>query len=228
MDPIVIDRPDPGAVQLQSGSLIKQAEALAVTTQPAHRDALVLFSELKALENRVVSLFREPKSAAHKAHRAITNAEKQLLTPIKLARQVLSNKCDAYEEEQERIAAEEARKREEAARKAAEEAQLAEAQAAQDAGDMAQAEEILAEEIPLPVVQPEPEVAKVDGVSTQTRWSAEVVDMLALVKHVAANPDLIELVAANQPALNRLAVSLRGGLKIPGVRAVSKTIRMAR
>jgi len=114
------------------------------------------------------------------------------------------------------------------ARKAEEDRLLAEATAAQDAGDTEQAQAIIDQPIMVPVVTVAPAVARVEGVGQQTRWAAEVTDKLALIKYVALHPEWVGLLDANEPNLNRLAVSQREAMRIPGVRAVSRTIRMVR
>jgi hypothetical protein len=95
-------------------------------------------------------------------------------------------------------------------------------------GDSAAAEAILAEPVSAPIVTVAPQVAKVDGVSSTTRWSAEVMDLMMLVRYVAAHPEWVSLLEANMPNLNRLAISQHEALSIPGVRAVKTTVRSMR
>ena len=73
-----------------------------------------------------------------------------------------------------------------------------------------------------------PQVATVEGVSSMTRWSAEVTDLIELVKYVAAHPEWLSLLEPAMPNLNRLAVAQRQALSIPGVRAISRTVRATR
>jgi hypothetical protein len=68
----------------------------------------------------------------------------------------------------------------------------------------------------------------VEGVSTATRYRAEVVDLLALVRYVAANPHMVNLLVANGPALNAQARSLREAMQLPGVKVVKETDRRVR
>jgi hypothetical protein len=58
----------------------------------------------------------------------------------------------------------------------------------------------------------------VPGVSFRETWRIEVVDKLALVKAIAARPDLVNLVDPNQTALNHLARAHKNTLELPGVR----------
>lgn len=59
---------------------------------------------------------------------------------------------------------------------------------------------------------------KISGVSTSTPWTAEVTDLLALVKFVAANPTYISFLQANLVPIKQQAKSLQANCKIDGVR----------
>jgi len=84
------------------------------------------------------------------------------------------------------------------------------------------------EPVAAPVIHVAPQVAQVEGVSSMTRWSAEVTDLMELVKYVAAHPEWLSLLEPAMPNLNRLAVAQRQALSIPGVRAISRTVRATR
>jgi hypothetical protein len=60
---------------------------------------------------------------------------------------------------------------------------------------------------------------KISGVSTSERWTAEVTDLLTLVKFVAANPQYITFLQANMTPIKQMATSLKANMKIDGVRA---------
>lgn len=76
--------------------------------------------------------------------------------------------------------------------------------------------EATAEVIPMPTATMA--AAKASGISTRGTWKAEVMDKQALIAHVAANPDLLDLLDINQSALNSLARALKANAKLPGVR----------
>jgi len=113
-------------------------------------------------------------------------------------------------------AAEEQRKAEEIARKAARDAALETAQALQDEGLEAQAEAVLE----APVVVPRVEVAAPamdSGTSLRTYYSAEVKDLLALVKSVAEGKTPLFYLMADQSKLDQWARLSKGAEAIPGV-----------
>ena len=60
------------------------------------------------------------------------------------------------------------------------------------------------------------------GVTTRETWSAEVTDLGALVRAVAAGEVPLDAVLPFLPFLNGLARTERGAMAVPGVRPVSK------
>jgi len=71
-----------------------------------------------------------------------------------------------------------------------------------------------------PVQTPAPPTAK--GISTSSTIDFEVVDILALVKHVAQNPELIGLVIADSVRLRAFVKGLGMACALPGVRVFVK------
>jgi len=228
MSATTIEQPDRAEFAREHTGLVQRAEAFKVTNPTDHEDAQLIFRELKAAEKRVEDRLGPIIEAAHKAHKGLTSLRADILAPIKGAVQAVQRECIAFEDKQRRAAEEAQRIAQEAARKAEEERALADAIAAEQEGDKAGAEEILAAPIVAPVVQIAPAVAKVAGVSSRVTWGAEVVDLLALVKYVAAHPEWVGLIQANGPALNKLAQAQRDALKLPGVKAVSTRAMSAR
>jgi DNA polymerase III alpha subunit (gram-positive type) len=147
--------------------------------------------------------------------------------------------------EEERIAA--ARKAEqerlEAERKAEEDRLLAEAEAAEKRGDKETAEILteaavttsenirqeaaaLAQEpiyVP-PVVVPKAIPKMSGGPVYREVWAADVIDIKALCLAIGTGRAPAEYVTANMPVLNKIAVSLKGSMNIPGVKAYSKRV----
>lgn len=115
----------------------------------------------------------------------------------------------------------------EAARKAAQEAaQAAQAKAEAEAEAAAERAAIMAEQSAMADLAPAPYVAPtggdVKGLSTRSKYKAEVTDMGAFLQAVAARPELQNLVRADQSALNKMAGALKSALSIPGVRVYAE------
>lgn len=94
-------------------------------------------------------------------------------------------------------------------------------------------EPIVVEEVaPAPVyveapryVQPPamPTLEKAKGVSSREIWSGEVTDMKALCAAIGRGEASVNLVSPNMAAINGMARIEKGGLKVPGLKAVSTT-----
>lgn len=157
---------------------------------------------MDAAKKQVMDLFRKP------------------LEMLEQAEGIIKRTMLAYQNEQRRLQAEAQRKIDEAA--AAERQRMAEqAKAAEQTGDVASAVALqsAADMVVAPTVKMEP--AKVSGISTTVRWSAEITDKIAFLQHALAHPEFMEAIDINMKPLNQMAVALKDKLNIPGVKAVS-------
>lgn len=164
---------------------------------------------MDAAKKQVMDLFRKPLEALEQAESLI---KRTMLT---------------YQQEQRRLEAEAQRQIDEAA--AAERKRMEEqAAAAEKTGDIATAVALqsAADMVVAPVVQMTP--AKVSGISTTVRWSAEVTDKVAYLKHVLEHPELIDTVEISMKPLNQMATALKDKMNIPGIRAVATESMSAR
>ena len=225
---IQIEKPSPPALVAELSPLVKAAQAFEVVDVETNTTALQRLRVLRDGEKRIADYFEPARKAADAAKKEILAARDGLIAPIAAARSIYDQKAGAYEQEERRKAEDEQRRLQAQARKEEEERALLAAIEAEESGDAAQAEAILAEPVSVPVVSVAPQVAKVEGVSSRTAWSAEVHDVEALIKYVAAHPEWSSLLEPCMPNLNRLAVAQREALAIPGVRAVSRTVRSTR
>lgn len=227
---IRLEKPAPPAIVAELSPIVAQARAFVVSDQASNATALERFRRLRAGEKAIEDHFAAAKKAASDAHKSIVGAVNGLLAPIAEARGIYDRAAQAFEAaEREKARLEEERLRVLAV-KQEEERALMDAAQAESEGDTATAEAILTEaaHAPAPTIHVAPAVAKVEGVSTRTTWSAEVTDLHALVKHIAAHPDMLGLLLPNGPALNKMAQAMRQSLSIPGVRAVANTVRASR
>lgn len=200
----------------------QRASVITVLTEPTYRQAATMLQGIKALRTKIVETFGPHVKRAHEAHKALVGEQKAAEAPLLEAENTLKAKMVEYERAQEAIRLVEQRRLEALARAAAEERRLAEAVAAEEAGEADVADEILDEAPADIVVQVAPMTPKVDGISYRVTWAGELVDLAALVQHVSTHPEHIGLLAGNGPAINALARALKGALNVPGIRAVSK------
>ncbi|WP_261526849.1 hypothetical protein [Burkholderia multivorans] len=66
------------------------------------------------------------------------------------------------------------------------------------------------------------------GVSTRKVWKAEVSDKLALIRFVATHPEYVDLLDANMPAINKIALALKANCPLDGVRVFEENVLAAR
>lgn len=223
---IAFPAPEPITEQLHPLEL--KVAQLTIADKESHAVGLELGKSLNRVRKFVQQLYEDPKRIAHEAHSKMVAAEKKWLQPVDKAKSLLDGKLSNYERQERERAEKEARDREAEASRIEQERQLAEAVAAEEAGDTQLADSIMAQEPERAVIVATPELADVKGAASQTRWSAEVVDFAALVKYVAEHPEHRELLQPNDTALNGVARALKANMRIPGVRAISKTVRAYR
>jgi hypothetical protein len=225
---IIIRRPDAPSIVTALAPAVEAARLWSVHDIESNRVALERVRDLRAGEKRIAEHFEPARKAMDEAKREILKARDSLIGPIAEARDIYDRKAAEFEQAERKKALERQRLLDAEARRQEEERALLDAVEAETAGDSTAADAILAEPIVVPQILVAPAVAHVEGVTSRTTWSAEVSDLHALVRYVAAHPEWISLLEANQPNLNRLAVSQRQALAIPGVRAVSKSVRSVR
>ena len=203
----------------QCSALVNRACALQIVDATSHAAAQELWAACKDMDRKIVDFFAPMKEAAHKAHAAVCAREKQSRAVPLRGMELAQLKIRPYEAEQRRLEDEARRKAEAEALRQLEEQRLAEAIAAEEAGDTATAEAILDEPAPpvVPVVEVPTQRATVAGIGSRGVWRARVTDLAALVKHVAEHPELINTIEANMPALNALARAQREAMRLPGV-----------
>lgn len=222
---------DPNAIQARARASDLTAVADAWVIESA-ADAEGAATDLKQ-----IVLARKTLEDLKKQHLApFEDGVKQLKalfdSPIQATKQaetILRKKMSLFLEKQEaaRCAAEEAQRKADEERNAALQAAEQQANAHIESGNLEEAMAVM-ETVdlvaPAPVAAP---TANLGGISGTRRWSAEVVDLEALIiacadKLKAGDKSLLPYLAAEQTVLNKLAVALKDAMSVPGVKAVSK------
>lgn len=171
--------------------------------QDLEKQKKLITAPLRQAMNALLALFKEPEQHLNDAEngtkRAMVAYQKQL---------------------REAAEAEAARRRDEAEK----ERKKLEARAdkLEEKGKAEQAEALReqAETVQAPVVYAG--IPKSQGIQTRTYWRAEVTDLMALVKAVAAGEQPITYLEANQSTLNAAAKASKKSANIPGVRVYSE------
>lgn len=200
--------------------------ALVIHDQESMAKANDMRRGIKALRERIAEVFDPIISKAHAAHKEALKGKSDTEAPLVEAEKILAPKMVAYTDEEKRKAKEEEARLQAEARKREEEERLAAAVEAEQNGDKDVAQAII--DAPVIVSKIKIEIPKVEGFSTRENWSASVVDKLALIKAVAEGRAPLAAVEPCMTFLNSQARSLRGEMRIPGVRAVVEKIAVNR
>lgn len=246
--------PDSMALNARATTALRFIESMQITSAEDYALAADELRSIKAKANAIEEQrtgITGPINQALKAINALFKSPSELLGQ---AESLLKRKMLEWDQEQARIRAELQRKADEAAAaerrrleaealerqreaeaaaKAAAEAaasgnqaaaELAAAEAQRQAAE-AQAATTAALVVSAPVVQAQPKVA---GISTSKKVDFEVVDLHALIKHVAAHPELVSLLAADTVKLRAQVRATGLATNLPGVRVFETQVMSAR
>jgi hypothetical protein len=214
-----------GELEEKTLTLAEQAKALKIVDQQSYQIAAERLIAVADLRREILAHHAPIKKSAHESWQQVIAAEKRLLDPVAEAECIYKAGIAAFEREQRRIEAEARAKAEAEARRLAEEQRERELEQAEAEG--ADAEEIAAMvNAPLVVAPPpvEPAFQHAKGVTTAMNWKGEVISLEALVKAIAASKANINLVMANETAINQLARATHGTLQVPGIRFSSQPV----
>lgn len=197
-----------------------RARALRIADAASYAGACEFLKGIKALRAEIADTFEPHIKRAHESHRALLKEKADAEAPLAEAERIAKSALVTYEGEQARVQRAEAARLQAELRRQEEDRRLAEAVELEAAGDSAEAEALIAAPVDVPVVAVAPTTPKVAGIAYRETWGAEVENLAALVKYVAANPQFAGFLTPNMPALNGQARSLKGQMQIPGVKAV--------
>jgi hypothetical protein len=206
-----------------------RARACAVVDSPSCVLAADTLKGIKALRARIAETFDPHITRAHQAHKALVAEKSAAEAPLTEAEGIIKRALAVYEQEQQRIARAESDRLAAIARQQEIDRKIAEAVAAEAAGDDETAAVIMDEPIIVAPVVVAPTTPKVAGISYRTTYAAEVTDKAALVTFCASHPQFLHCVSADMTALNALARTMKQTMQIPGVRVVeTRTVAAGR
>lgn len=202
----------------QALTTLESGKALTVKDNETYLAGAELRKAVKALDKKADEFFKPLKQKQDEAKKALLDAEKSVRGPLQQALEIIDGKLKTYEREQEKKRQEEEKRLQEEARKQAEEEAITIAAQLEAEGDKTTAEAVLSAPVETPHVVVGSFVPKVAGLGRRENWVAQVTNLQALVAAVAAGTQPITLLQPNQTALNGMARSLKGAMKVPGVR----------
>lgn len=195
---------------------ITTAHGLEIKSEDDLHIASQLMNGFKTARQSIEAFFKPMKDSAFKAHRAVCDREKSMLTPYDTADKAIKAKVTAYTAEQRRLAAIETA-RLQAAKEAEAQRLMDEAVKAESSGDSAAAESLLKQaEITDTISAPVVQVEKVSGISYRTSYDIAIEDL----EQVPCNVSGIVIRPVDISAIKKLAQMSKGEIKIPGVKIV--------
>jgi CRISPR/Cas system-associated protein Csx1 len=206
------------AVEKKALAIPDQAKLIVVSDKDSMAMADNTVEAIGALIKEVDGTFKPLADKAFQAHRSITAKWKEVKQPLEDAKTYLVNQVKAYQRKVREEAEAEQRRLAEIARKQEEERRLAEALQAEAEGNTEEAQAIIEEEmfVPTPIVKPD--VQKVDNRKYRTIPRARVTNKMALIRFIAANPALADLLDVNQSVINNKAKAMGKEINnIPGL-----------
>jgi hypothetical protein len=218
---------DAGAVTSEALSWPDRARGAAITDQVTYTAACELLKGIKALRGRIGETFDPHIARAFAAHRALCKEKQDAEAPLTEAEGILKRALVAWDDEQERLRRLEQERLREQARLEEEQRRLEEAAAleleagrTEDPALREEAAQLLATPVPTPTVIATRTTPRVAGISFRETWSANVVNVKALITYVAAHPECANYLTPNLTALNAAVRAQREGFRVPGVEAV--------
>lgn len=219
---VTLQQPDQAAMSKSADAALAMVEAFEVIDAPTYELA---GDELTAIKRKASQLDDQRKAITKPlddAKKAVMDLFRGPVEMLGKAESILKGKMLAFQAEEQRKAAE-ARVAAERAAQAERDRLAAEAAALKAEGrdgeaviKMAVAEMVVASHVALN------EGPKAAGVAVRTSVDFEVVDLLALVKHVASHPELVGLVTPETVKLRAYVKGLGLACNLPGVRVFEK------
>lgn len=195
-------------VESKALAIPEKAKLIVVSDNDSMAMADNTKAAIKDMIKEIDGVFKPIADKAFQAHRAITGKWKEVKAPLEEADAYLTGQVKGYLRKLEEIRQEEERRLRDIARKQEEERRLAEALQAEQEGNTEEAQAILEEEIFVPPPVVKVDAPKVDNRKYRTIPRARLIDKMKLIKFVANNPALADLLDFNQGVANRKAASL--------------------
>ena len=145
------------------------------------------------------------RDAAHKAHKGWTTLINKLNNPVKEYKEYHINQVKAYQTKVKQAIEAEERRLQEIARQEEEERRLLEAEEAEKEGNYEEAQEIINTPVYVAPVRVQVNTPKVDNRKYVTRPKASVINKMDVIKAVANNPALQDLLDVNITVANQKA-----------------------
>ncbi len=209
------------AIEVTNG-VLDSANALVVDSDESYKTAIDLETTIKKGKKSIVEWFKGSIARWDEGHKAELDKRNRYTGVLDEALPIVSDKIIAYDTEQKRLADIESARIQEEAQERADAETLQEAEHLEASGDLAGAEQVLAEgpKVTAPVIQQA--TPKVKGHTITTTWKGKVPtvengNLLKLVKAIAEGKVSVSAVLPNMTVINQNARAMKAALDWPGV-----------
>lgn len=208
------------------------ADGVSVVTHEEHLRVSERLQTIIRAKKQIVALFKKAKDDAFAAHRSICGIEKKLLEPLEMVELECNRKVKAYlvaRDERERREADRIRREAEAeaarktaeAKRAQDDERLKIAQQLTDVGFTKEAEEVLSQDLPAPIIVPiipkqQATAETVSGQHLRTTYRFVIDDLMMIAMEVIAGRQPLSAILPNQKYFDKMANAAKGELRIPG------------
>ena len=188
----------------------EQARALTINNSADYLAAGEFVKSVDALAKEVEASFKPGIQKAHDLHKSLIAERDRHLKPLTEAKTTTKRLMVSYDQAQEQKRREEEARLREEARRIEEEAKLAAALEAEAAGELAEADAIMQEEVYVPPVIVKKETPKVTGIRFQTTWRWRITDAGKIPREFML-PDSVKI--------GQVVRAMKGSTNIPGIEA---------
>jgi hypothetical protein len=209
-------------LEKEIGPSLAVAKEIVVKDATTYQMAGETWKDLTGLEKRIKEYWEGDVDAAHKLHKSLTAKRDAMLKPVGERKTALRMEMRTFEDEEKRIRREAQAKAEAEAKREAEEAALTHAVELEANGHREAAEALIAAPVVAPPVFIPSTTPTGFGNATRRTWGAEILNLMNLVKAVAAGKVPIQAIEGNMVFLNGQARMMKSALAYPGVRAMEK------
>lgn len=225
---VKVEHPSPAALSRGAAAALDLVQSFEITDDATYA---IGAEELQGIKAKASALDTQRKAITKpldEAKAAVMNLFRGPLEVLGQAEGILKSKLLGYQQEVARKAAEERAAAEKAAQAERDRLQAeADALVAQGrAGEAAVKEQVAAMIVAAPPAAQAAPAAK--GLATRETIEHEVVDLLALIQHVAAHPELVNLLAVDTVKLRAYVKGLGMQCNLPGVKVYPKQTIAAR
>lgn len=206
--------PDTVEIANQTSAIERRAEQLSIKSADDYRDAAEFLVDVRRVVTEINDTFDQPIKDAHRAHKSMIKARDRHRDPLLEVERKIKGVVSSWTAEQEQQRRETERLEREKLQREEEERRLAAALELEESGDTQAADALIAEPVAPPVYVAPPAVPKVEGVGARTNWKFHITDPMQVPREFLL-PDMVKI--------GQVVRAMKGGTKIPGVKAYPDT-----